>query len=320
MLSHSFASVSDCLVLIILNTYNPMRMELPVPSSKLLRRARFVFQLWKTLFVIRHLGIAFEQFEHPIRYTARFIFGNGPYTVLFRDHHTFTSHDMYKFYDLRSKPNSSFKLGNIVINHADRGECEEVFRGAYAWLPVKGKKVLDIGGNIGDSAIYFALNGAEKVYVFEVNPPVFNIARENIISNGLNDRIEIFNEGIGEGTAVINEENSGAGEFQIDPNDEAVGKSIRLMALDEVVECLALSNAALKIDCEGCEYFAILESSCETLSRFSHIIGEYHYGPDLLSKKLLDCGFKVHFSRPIYFFDPMKTNPHCLTGYFQAWR
>jgi len=34
---------------------------------------------------------------------------------------------------------------------------------SYQYLPVKGKTVIDIGANIGDSSIYFALCGAHKV-------------------------------------------------------------------------------------------------------------------------------------------------------------
>jgi len=37
----------------------------------------------------------------------------------------------------------------------------------YDWLDVKGKRVLDVGASIGDTAVYFALRGAREVVAFE---------------------------------------------------------------------------------------------------------------------------------------------------------
>ncbi|WOE50948.1 FkbM family methyltransferase [Sulfuracidifex metallicus] len=52
-------------------------------------------------------------------------------------------------------------------------------------------EVVDIGANIGDSAIYFALKGASHVYAFEPLPSVYKVALENIKLNSLDDKITL---------------------------------------------------------------------------------------------------------------------------------
>lgn len=49
----------------------------------------------------------------------------------------------------------------------------------------------------------------------------------------------------------------------------------------------------MKIDCEGCEYDAILSSSNETLRMFKEIILEFHGDPKPLIHKLKESEFKV---------------------------
>ena len=45
----------------------------------------------------------------------------------------------------------------------------EIFRDGIYDIDVKGRTVVDVGAGIGDSPVYFALNGARKVYAFDVN-------------------------------------------------------------------------------------------------------------------------------------------------------
>ena len=47
---------------------------------------------------------------------------------------------------------------------------ENFIKEQYKWLDVEGKNVVDVGANIGDTAIYFALKGAKHVYAFEPYP------------------------------------------------------------------------------------------------------------------------------------------------------
>ncbi|MDE1870081.1 MAG: hypothetical protein KGH71_03810 [Candidatus Micrarchaeota archaeon] len=94
---------------------------------------------------------------------------------------------------------------------------EEIFiKEEYAALKVDGKRVVDIGASIGDTAVYFAVNGAEGVVGYEPDPVRYQEAVKNIEINELGERIKLIN-----GVYVAND---------------------------------ADKDALFKIDCEGCEY------------------------------------------------------------------
>jgi len=172
----------------------------------------------------------------------------------------------------------------------------------YKWLDVKDKDVVDVGANIGDSAIYFALKGAKHVYAFEPYPYSYNIAKKNIKLNHLEDKITLLNEGCGKsGFVIIKEDYKNVSGTDLKNFKE--GKKIRIVSLDEIVKRFNLKHAALKVDCEGCEYDLILNASDEALKAFDQIIMEYHYGYKNLVKRLEQAGFKVKYSLPKYSHD-----------------
>jgi len=195
---------------------------------------------------------------------------------------------IYFYYD------TNRQLSNII------GDIKENFiEEQYKWLDVKDKDVVDVGANIGDTAIYFALKGAKHVYAFEPYPYSYNIAKKNIKLNHLEDRITLLNEGCGRsGFVAIKEsyENISGTDLKIFKE----GKKIRIEDLDEVVRSFNLKHAALKVDCEGCEYDLISNASDEALKAFDQIIIEYHYGYRNLVKRLRQAGFKVKYSLPKY--------------------
>jgi FkbM family methyltransferase len=195
---------------------------------------------------------------------------------------------IYFYYDTNKQLSNTIGLIN-----------ENFTEGQYKWLDVKGKDVVDVGANIGDSAIYFALRGAKHVYAFEPYPYSYNIAKKNIKLNHLEDRITLLNEGCGRSRFVtIKEDYNNTGSTDLKSFKE--GKKIRIESLDEIVKKFNLKHAALKIDCEGCEYALILNTSDKTLHAFDQIIMEYHYGYRNLVKRLRQAGFKVKYSLPKY--------------------
>jgi methyltransferase, FkbM family len=129
----------------------------------------------------------------------------------------------------------------------------------YASLNIEGKDVVDIGANIGDSAIYFALKGAKHVYAFEPYPYSYNLAKRNVELNNLNNKITMLNEGCGKSRFVnIRDETKNYGGTDLKSFKN--GKKIKILSLDGIVEKFKLRNATLKIDCEGCEYATILNA------------------------------------------------------------
>ena len=199
---------------------------------------------------------------------------------------------IYFYYDFYHDINK--QLNNTI------GLIDENFiNGEYKWLDVKGKDVVDIGANVGDTAIYFALKGAKHVYAFEPYPYSYNIAMKNIKLNYLEDRITLLNEGCGRsGFVTIKADYKNTDSTDLKNFKE--GRKIRIESLDEIVKKFNLKHAALKVDCEGCEYDLILNASDEALKAFDQIIMEYHYGYRNLVKRLRQAGFEVKYNWPKY--------------------
>jgi FkbM family methyltransferase len=218
----------------------------------------------------------------------------------------------YKNHFLRFYPS---EIGNTIFM------CKEQFIDEqYKWLNVKGKEVVDVGANIGDTAIYFVVNGAKYVYAFEPYPFSYKIALKNIKLNKLEKKVTLLNEAIGKENKTIyingNYKNIGSDDLK----EFKKGKKIKVTTLEEVVKRFKLKDAILKMDCEGCEYDTILNTPNEVLRNFEQIMLEYHYGYLNLKKKLEEAGFKVKVSLPKYGFNNRAQNPHMLVGYLYAQR
>jgi FkbM family methyltransferase len=152
----------------------------------------------------------------------------------------------------------------------------ETFVGEQYNIDVKGREVVDVGANIGDSSIYFAIKGAKKVLAFEPLPSVYQVALENVKLNNLENVITLINAGVGSKGGVIGvikvpsiidlDESRGfhaTGEGDVEVPVYSL-KRIREMVKDPYL---------LKMDCEECEVDVILNS--EEID-FKKIIFEHH--------------------------------------------
>lgn len=159
----------------------------------------------------------------------------------------------------------------------------------YESLDVRGRVVVDIGASIADSAIYFALRGAEKVYAYEPAPDVFLQAIQNVQLNGFARSITLLNQGVGSFSAgrsleVLEQPEHGFGRAPCKGDD--------YRSLTDIVLSHDVRGGVLKMDCEGCEYSA-LDDAAEILSRFDQVQIEYHRGLDGIPALLTRAGFQV---------------------------
>lgn len=196
--------------------------------------------------------------------------------------------------------------------------CGIFFKHEYEFLPVKGKTVVDIGANIGDSAIYFAVNDAEKVIALEPFFNNFETAQTNIKMNGLENKIELLLAGCSGKTGQITVDNKG--NVQTSLQSAKTGKIIPLITLEDIIKKYHLKSALLKMDCEGCEYDTILNTNEQILEKFSHIQVEYHYGYKNLKSKLEKCGFKVSITKPVFNLNYDAIDPKMYIGFLYAKR
>ena len=184
---------------------------------------------------------------------------------------------------------------DIVIHGLnDNGDLIDVFvLEDYKFLNVDNETVIDVGANIGDSAIYFALNGAKNVIALEPYPYSFKLAIRNVRENNLENKIEVLNAGYGKDGEISIDENekSGLGS-KLKPSE--AGEKIKIYSLESLLKKFNLDRAVLKMDCEGCEYH-ILNENNSVLAKFPQIQIEFHNGYKKLVKKLKRAGFQVKY-------------------------
>ena len=175
---------------------------------------------------------------------------------------------------------------------------ETFIREQYSRLTVKNRVVVDIGANVGDSAIYFAARGAKRIYSFEPYTYSFKLAVENIKLNNLTRKIKLLNEAVdGKRGKIripitfVNTAGSSLKSFDI-------GKTILVVKLEDIVKKYKLKDALLKMDCEGSEYAILLGSNRNTLRTFNQIVVECHKGYLNIEKKLKETGFEVKHTLP----------------------
>ena len=135
---------------------------------------------------------------------------------------------------------------------------------------VKKEVTLDIGANIGNHTMYFLNECAGRfVYCFEPVKSTFDMLKKNIEINQLDERVKLFNVGIGqyESKASIcysRENNTGYTKLAVSETGD-----MQIIAIDElkIDEKIGL----VKIDIEGFEYDALLGMT-ETLRKYKPYI------------------------------------------------
>lgn len=167
----------------------------------------------------------------------------------------------------------------------------------YKYLEVNGKYVIDIGMNIGDSSIYFAIKGAEKVIAFEPFKKVFMIAKDNIDRMKLSNKIFPVNAGIGSGNSSIRISDLSE-TTDISLEEDETGLDIPIYSLDNIIEQCPSFEIMLKMDCEGCEYQAFKTIKMENFAKIKRIVMEYHHGYESLKSLLEKNGFKCSVTKP----------------------
>lgn len=159
----------------------------------------------------------------------------------------------------------------------------------YRVLDVRKKIVADVGASYGDTAIYFALKGAKKVYAYEPIPWVVKILEKNVRLNNLSDVIKIYPYAVslneGKARLTVPKTETDAASFYYDRKNVEVARIL----VRKVTPPLAAD--VLKMNCEGCEYDIILRWLKHKI--YEEILVKYHEDYKQLVKRLKELGYKV---------------------------
>jgi FkbM family methyltransferase len=190
--------------------------------------------------------------------------------------------------------NANFiKMNGFLLFESFIHESYEVPKG-------NGELIIDIGANVGDSALYFASKGY-KVLAFEPIKKIFEKAKLNIdLNEDLKDKITLVNKGIAykSGEVKIYLLKDKLDEYSILSSAYRESENyelIKVISIESMLKEYKVNPYILKMDCEGCEVDIILKSD---LTMFKEIHFEYHpfkKGMKLKSliEKLKNDGFKI---------------------------
>ena len=165
----------------------------------------------------------------------------------------------------------------------------------------KGMIILDIGSNVGDTALDFASKGL-TVYGFEPVKELYELSLKNVgLNPHLKDKTNLFNYAVSYKKGTISIDKMDSTSDYVDTEDSY---EIEVITLEDILSKFNIKPTLLKMDCEGCEFDIVRNTD---LRDFEEIIMEHHAGlrndnhediVNILEKQ----GFKVNVV-PLWTFD-----------------
>ncbi|HNW23588.1 MAG TPA: FkbM family methyltransferase [Candidatus Dojkabacteria bacterium] len=208
----------------------------------------------------------------------------------------------------------STKLGKYTVLYPNKKEYHTLKREIwnqeiyYFKTDTNCPYIVDIGSHIGISIIYFkALYPNCKILAFEPNPISFEILKENIFNNGLED-IQLINKAISSDSPLKDfyidnskqnwESNSSFLKNSWSGKESTKSIKVECTRLDEYIKDIQKIDM-LKIDTEGSEY-EILNSHKNILNKVKNISVEYHPVKNSKIEKILIV-LREYFDIKIFF-------------------
>ncbi|RLC86857.1 MAG: FkbM family methyltransferase [Chloroflexi bacterium] len=176
-----------------------------------------------------------------------------------------------------------FKVRSLMDAWIIKETCLDRDYESNSVLIEDGWVVVDIGAGIGEFAI---LVGKEhpscQVYAFEPFPESFDLLQENLRLNMV-DNIVAFQLAVGSKSGKMLLATTGEAVQHTTTRCVTLGGTtvieVQGLSLDELFQSNGIERCDfLKMDCEGCEFEVLLNSSPMALERINHICLEYHDG------------------------------------------
>jgi len=168
----------------------------------------------------------------------------------------------------------------------------------YYWLKTRlrpGTILIDIGANIGDTAIYFAMDDkVKRVVAYELMPHTLKEARQNVEASPYRGKISLMNKAVSDtpGPMRIDSEMLGSSGSSVSQMARSKnGVTVTRVTLRAVLK--GMRNVAIKCDCEGDERSIFNNAD---LSNVYAIQVEYHNCLPEVLRALRGKGFKTKSS------------------------
>jgi FkbM family methyltransferase len=175
--------------------------------------------------------------------------------------------------------------------------------------------VLDIGANVGVTALYFSqIFPNARIYAFEPAPDNFAVLAKNVANC---DRIRAFNFGLGANDATLelyasdNPVNFGGYSLHAAGSDTSRKVSIQVRSVKSVLQEIAVESVdVIKIDTEGAEWDILTAFPEPVVRSAKYITGELHGNKDFALLEYLspwfDVGMRKKLSSRLFNFQAIR--------------
>jgi FkbM family methyltransferase len=168
------------------------------------------------------------------------------------------------------------RLDYVNAGHL-RSQFEEIFVGRqYAFTTdTPNPVIVDCGGNVGISAVWFKLHYPGcRLTVYEADTDLADLLRRNLRRLGFDD-VAVRCEAVWVANETVRFHRTGGDSGRITPDGSATCRAIDLS------ECLPARVDLLKMDVEGAEY-PVLDRLCQTgaIQRVRQLVCEFHVWRD----------------------------------------
>jgi len=205
-----------------------------------------------------------------------------------------------------------FKTRSAMDIWSIKETCLDRFYDRYATAIQPGWTVIDIGGALGDYALFAAWQQPEcRVYTFEPTAESYKLLKENMRLNPGVRNVEalplavwshateiVIDTVLGEASQYISREAGTASRQET---------RVQGVSMQEALERCGIERCQLlKMDCEGAEYPILFHTPDETLQKIERIVMEYHdnageYTHRDLEKYLSAKGYRVRvYPSPVH--------------------
>ncbi|MCF0073416.1 FkbM family methyltransferase [Dyadobacter sp. CY261] len=176
---------------------------------------------------------------------------------------------------------------------------------------------VDVGANVGVYTVLAAGVAGSKAISFEPIPSTYSKLLRNVVYNGLQDRVELLNMGVGDKEEQLVFSNSLDATNHVintEENFQGATTKVSVNSLDHLLADKTVSF--LKIDVEGFEA-NVINGAPNILNRSelkviimetNGLSDQYEFGQNYLHDKLLGLGFLP------YSYDPFQRNLQKLTN------
>ena len=130
--------------------------------------------------------------------------------------------------------------------------AEDQYEVPEALSGLRGRDVIDVGANVGDSALYFVLNGARKVIAVEPLPKVARCAEENVRLSGATDKVKVINAALSDEPVSVPCDYDVRLSGSFSTLKDSGPCKVPGVSLDDLLSMVD-DPYLLKMDCEGCE-------------------------------------------------------------------